>query len=37
MIIISYIKGKGWDAVTDPLIGFFVNKTNTRFGKLRPW
>ena len=22
---------------TDPLIGFFVSKTNTRFGKLRPW
>jgi Na+/melibiose symporter-like transporter len=24
-------------AVTDPLIGYFVSKTNTRWGKLRPW
>lgn len=36
-VSIVLFSGKGWDAVTDPLIGFFVNKTNTRFGKLRPW
>ena len=26
-----------WDAVTDPLVGFFSDKTQTRFGKRRPW
>lgn len=26
-----------WDGVTDPLIGFIVDKTNTRFGKNRPF
>ncbi|MCR5041696.1 MAG: glycoside-pentoside-hexuronide (GPH):cation symporter [Clostridia bacterium] len=26
-----------WDAVNDPLIGSLVDKTRTRFGKLRPW
>lgn len=29
--------GKFWDAVTDPLVGCIVFKTNTRFGKMRPW
>lgn len=26
-----------WDGVTDPIIGFFVDKTNGRFGKNRPF
>ena len=26
-----------WDGVTDPFIGFFVDKTNTKFGKNRPF
>ena len=26
-----------WDAVNDPLIGSVIDKTRTRFGKLRPW
>lgn len=34
-IILLY--GKIWDAFTDPLIGYVVSKTNTKFGKLRPW
>lgn len=25
------------EAITDPLIGYFSNRTNTRFGKYRPW
>ncbi|XP_078593931.1 sodium-dependent lysophosphatidylcholine symporter 1-B-like [Branchiostoma floridae x Branchiostoma japonicum] len=29
--------GRAWDAITDPLVGFLVSKTNTRWGKLRPW
>ncbi|KAL5016917.1 hypothetical protein ScPMuIL_006506 [Solemya velum] len=29
--------GKVWDAITDPLCGYLVSRTNTRFGKLRPW
>ena len=28
---------KGWDALSDPIIGYLASKTNTRFGKLRPW
>lgn len=26
-----------WDAVTDPIIGFLLDKTNTKFGKFRPF
>lgn len=26
-----------WDGVTDPIVGFFVDKTNGRFGKFRPF
>lgn len=29
--------GKFWDAITDPVIGYIVSKTNTKWGKLRPW
>ncbi|RMZ95588.1 sodium-dependent lysophosphatidylcholine symporter 1 [Brachionus plicatilis] len=36
-VSVILFSGRGWDAVTDPLIGFLVNRTNTRFGKLRPW
>lgn len=36
-VSIVLFSARGWDAITDPLIGFFVNRTNTRFGKLRPW
>lgn len=36
-VSIVLFSGRGWDAITDPLIGFLVNRTNTRFGKLRPW
>lgn len=25
-----------WDAVTDPLVGLFIDKTNGKFGKFRP-
>lgn len=26
-----------FDAVTDPIIGLWIDKTNTRFGRFRPW
>lgn len=26
-----------WDGITDPVIGFFVDKTNGKFGKFRPF
>ncbi|XP_048357942.1 sodium-dependent lysophosphatidylcholine symporter 1 [Sphaerodactylus townsendi] len=30
--------GRAWDAVTDPLVGFFISKTSwSRFGRLMPW
>ncbi|MDR2091039.1 MAG: MFS transporter [Clostridiales bacterium] len=28
---------KFWDAVIDPVIGVFVDKTNTKLGSCRPW
>lgn len=34
-IILLY--GKVWDAFTDPLVGYACSKTNTKFGRLRPW
>lgn len=30
--------GRAWDAVTDPMVGFFISKTPwTRLGRLMPW
>ncbi|XP_069478498.1 sodium-dependent lysophosphatidylcholine symporter 1 isoform X2 [Ambystoma mexicanum] len=30
--------GRAWDAITDPLVGFFISKTTwTHFGRLMPW
>ncbi|KAL2296068.1 hypothetical protein Nmel_017602 [Mimus melanotis] len=30
--------GRVWDAITDPMVGFFISKTPwTRFGRLMPW
>ncbi len=26
-----------WDAITDPVIGVLADRTNTRWGKFRPW
>ena len=26
-----------WDAVTDPLVGFWTDRTQTRMGRRRPW
>ncbi|XP_029475898.1 sodium-dependent lysophosphatidylcholine symporter 1-like isoform X1 [Rhinatrema bivittatum] len=30
--------GRAWDAITDPMVGFFISKSSwTRFGRLMPW
>ena len=29
--------GKIWDAVTDPAVGYFSDRTRTKFGRRRPW
>ncbi|KFP04457.1 Major facilitator superfamily domain-containing protein 2A, partial [Calypte anna] len=30
--------GRAWDAITDPMVGFFISKTSwTRLGRLMPW
>ncbi|XP_075460577.1 sodium-dependent lysophosphatidylcholine symporter 1 isoform X2 [Ascaphus truei] len=35
---IILFSGRAWDAVTDPLVGFFVSKSSwTRLGRLMPW
>ena len=26
-----------WDGFSDPIVGYLISKTNTRFGRLRPW
>ncbi|XP_052256460.1 uncharacterized protein LOC127861822 [Dreissena polymorpha] len=36
-VSIILFTGKAWDAVTDPTCGFLVHRTDTRFGKFRPW
>jgi len=28
---------RGWDAVFDPIVGTLADRTNTRWGKFRPW
>jgi glycoside/pentoside/hexuronide:cation symporter, GPH family len=29
--------GKGWDAITDPVVGFLSDRTKTKMGRRRPW
>ncbi|KAK3612658.1 hypothetical protein CHS0354_042186 [Potamilus streckersoni] len=36
-VAIILICGKIWDAITDPLCGYLVSRTDTRFGKFKPW
>ncbi|XP_033736567.1 sodium-dependent lysophosphatidylcholine symporter 1-like [Pecten maximus] len=36
-VSVIVFSGKAWDAITDPVIGILISRTNTRFGKLRPW
>ena len=32
-----YLAAMFWDAITDPLIAIFADRTRTRWGKYRPW
>eukprot|EP00039_Didymoeca_costata_P024711 m.11211 g.11211 ORF g.11211 m.11211 type:complete len:547 (+) comp4399_c0_seq1:131-1771(+) len=34
---IAMLFGRAWDAVTDPMIGFLVQRTHTKWGSLKPW
>lgn len=34
---IAVMTAKIWDAVTDPIVGFFSDNTRTRFGRRRPY
>eukprot|EP00052_Salpingoeca_macrocollata_P017183 m.139276 g.139276 ORF g.139276 m.139276 type:complete len:509 (+) comp20302_c0_seq1:56-1582(+) len=29
--------GRAWDAVTDPIVGYSITRTHTRWGQLKPW
>ncbi|HOB63837.1 MAG TPA: glycoside-pentoside-hexuronide (GPH):cation symporter [Clostridia bacterium] len=32
-----FIAAKIWDGVNDPIMGFIIERTRTRFGKFKPW
>jgi GPH family glycoside/pentoside/hexuronide:cation symporter len=36
-VAIIFLVGRIWDAVNDPLMGMIADRTNTRFGKFRPF
>ncbi|PAA58137.1 hypothetical protein BOX15_Mlig024288g1 [Macrostomum lignano] len=37
LVLTITFTGRFWDAVSDPIVGYLVSRTRTRFGKCRPW
>lgn len=37
LISVIILSGRAWDAITDPLVGVLIERTDTRLGKLKPW
>lgn len=37
VVAIILLMGRVWDAISDPFAGYLTTKTNTRWGRLRPW
>ncbi|EGD78662.1 hypothetical protein PTSG_01641 [Salpingoeca rosetta] len=37
IVSICTFLGRVWDAITDPVVGLLVSRTNTRWGSLKPW
>ncbi|XP_003388138.2 PREDICTED: sodium-dependent lysophosphatidylcholine symporter 1-B-like [Amphimedon queenslandica] len=36
-VLVIILLGRVWDAISDPLCGYFCSRTKTRFGQFRPW
>jgi GPH family glycoside/pentoside/hexuronide:cation symporter len=36
-VAVIFLVGRIWDAVNDPMMGMLADRTNTRFGKFRPF
>ena len=34
---VLFLVVRGWDAFFDPIVGTLADRTNTRWGKFRPW
>lgn len=34
---LALMVGKVWDAITDPVVGYLSDRTDSRFGRRRPW
>lgn len=36
-VFFLFVSGRLFDAFNDPLVGFLIDRTRTRFGKFKPW